>query len=219
MNIAVDGPAGSGKSTLCRRLAAELGYIYIDTGAMYRAIALYCLQNGANTENESEVVRLLPQIALNIVSENGEQAIYLNGNNINAALRGAEVSMGASSVARYKAVRKFLLNTQQNLAKGANVVMDGRDIGTVVLPGAEVKIYLTASAGVRAARRHKELVERGAAMQYEEVLAAVLARDEQDINRKEAPLKVAQGAVTLDTTGLTTEQALAAMLDIVKKAQ
>lgn len=218
MNIAVDGPAGSGKSTLCKALAGELGYIYVDTGALYRAVALGALRGGISLQNEGAVAALLGSLTLTLAYEQGVQNVYLNGENVSAEIRTPEVSAGASAVARYKAVREFLLKTQRELAQKNNVIMDGRDIGTVILPNAEVKIFLTASAEIRAKRRFDELRAKGDDISFEEVLSQVIARDEQDSNRAEAPLTIAPGAIVLDTSELDFDGALAALRAIVLAA-
>ena len=198
ISVAIDGPAGAGKSTLARRLAGELGYIYVDTGAMYRTIGLYALRAGKDPKDNEAVNALLPSIRLRLASVEGEQHIYL----------GDEV--GANPT-----VRAYLLDTQRNMAKTQNVLMDGRDIGTVVLPDATVKIFLTASPEARATRRWKEYQAKGMPNTYEEVLADVKQRDYQDTHRAAAPLKQAEDAVLLDTSELNFEQSLAAMKEII----
>ena len=171
ISIAIDGPSGAGKSSLSRRLAAELGYIYVDTGAMYRTIGLHVLRSGADTEDEDAVAALLPGIRLEMRYVDGVQHMFLNGEDVSGLIRTEEVSMAASHVSAHPSVRAFLLDAQRALAKDNNVLMDGRDIGTVVLPGAQVKIFLTASAGDRARRRYDELIARGEWVSYEQVLA------------------------------------------------
>ncbi|MFQ8833856.1 MAG: (d)CMP kinase [Ruthenibacterium lactatiformans] len=177
ISIAIDGPSGAGKSSLSRRLAAELGYIYVDTGAMYRTIGLHVLRSGADTEDEDAVAALLPGIRLEMRYVDGVQHMFLNGEDVSGLIRTEEVSMAASHVSAHPSVRAFLLDAQRALAKDNNVLMDGRDIGTVVLPGAQVKIFLTASAGDRARRRYDELIARGEWVSYEQVLADVERRD------------------------------------------
>ena len=176
ISIAIDGPSGAGKSSLSRRLAAELGYIYVDTGAMYRTIGLHVLRSGADTEDEDAVAALLPGIRLEMRYVDGVQHMFLNGEDVSGLIRTEEVSMAASHVSAHPSVRAFLLDAQRALAKDNNVLMDGRDIGTVVLPGAQVKIFLTASAGDRARRRYDELIARGEWVSYEQVLADVERR-------------------------------------------
>lgn len=215
VSIAIDGPSGAGKSTLAKRLAKELGYIYVDTGAMYRSIGLYALRQGVDPKNADAVQALLPDIQLDIRLQDGSQHVYLNGEDVSTDIRAEAVGMAASAVSAHPAVRAFLLDTQRNLAKGQNILMDGRDIGTVVLPDATVKIFLTASPEARATRRWKEYQEKGIATPYEEVLADVKQRDYQDTHRAAAPLKQADDAVLLDTSELDFEQSLAAMKKII----
>ncbi|MGN0707138.1 MAG: (d)CMP kinase [Faecalibacterium sp.] len=214
-SVAIDGPAGAGKSTLARRLAAELGYIYVDTGAMYRAIGLYALRAGCDPKNDPAVEALLPAIALRLESIDGEQHIYLNGEDVSADIRTEQAGMAASAVGANPAVRAFLLDLQRDMAKTRNVLMDGRDIGTVVLPNASVKIFLTASPEARASRRWKEYCAKGMTISFEEVLADVRQRDHQDTHRAAAPLRQAEDAVLLDTSDMNFEQSLAAMKQII----
>ena len=215
ISVAIDGPAGAGKSTLARRLAGELGYIYVDTGAMYRTIGLYALRAGKDPKDNEAVNALLPSIRLRLASVEGEQHIYLGDEDVSAAIRTEEAGMAASAVGANPTVRAYLLDTQRNMAKTQNVLMDGRDIGTVVLPDATVKIFLTASPEARATRRWKEYQAKGMPNTYEEVLADVKQRDYQDTHRAAAPLKQAEDAVLLDTSELTFEQSLAAMKEII----
>ena len=215
ISVAIDGPAGAGKSTLARRLAGELGYIYVDTGAMYRTIGLYALRVGKDPKDNEAVNALLPSIRLRLASVEGEQHIYLGDEDVSAAIRTEEAGMAASAVGANPTVRAYLLDTQRNMAKTQNVLMDGRDIGTVVLPDATVKIFLTASPEARATRRWKEYQAKGMPNTYEEVLADVKQRDYQDTHRAAAPLKQAEDAVLLDTSELNFEQSLAAMKEII----
>ena len=215
ISVAIDGPAGAGKSTLARRLAGELGYIYVDTGAMYRTIGLYALRAGKDPKDNEAVNALLPSIRLRLASVEGEQHIYLGDEDVSAAIRTEEAGMAASAVGANPTVRAYLLDTQRNMAKTQNVLMDGRDIGTVVLPDATVKISLTASPEARATRRWKEYQAKGMPNTYEEVLADVKQRDYQDTHRAAAPLKQAEDAVLLDTSELNFEQSLAAMKEII----
>ena len=215
ISVAIDGPAGAGKSTLARRLAGELGYIYVDTGAMYRTIGLYALRAGKDPKDNEAVNALLPSIRLRLTSVEGEQHIYLGDEDVSAAIRTEEAGMAASAVGANPTVRAYLLDTQRNMAKTQNVLMDGRDIGTVVLPDATVKIFLTASPEARATRRWKEYQAKGMPNTYEEVLADVKQRDYQDTHRAAAPLKQAEDAVLLDTSELNFEQSLAAMKEII----
>ncbi len=215
VSVAIDGPAGAGKSTLARRLAAQLGYIYVDTGAMYRAVGLYALRAGRDPKDNAAVEGLLPQISLRLDCPDGEQHIYLNGEDVSSAIRTEQAGMAASAVGANPAVRAFLLETQRQMARTQNVLMDGRDIGTVVLPDAAVKIFLTASPEARAARRWKEYQEKGQQVSYEQVLEDVRQRDYQDTHREAAPLRQAEDAVLLDTSELDFEQSLAAMAAII----
>ncbi len=215
VSVAIDGPAGAGKSTLARRLAAQLGYIYVDTGAMYRTVGLYALRAGQDPKDNAAVEGLLPQISLRLDCPDGEQHIYLNGEDVSSAIRTEQAGMAASAVGANPAVRAFLLETQRQMARTQNVLMDGRDIGTVVLPDAAVKIFLTASPEARAARRWKEYQEKGQQVSYEQVLEDVRQRDYQDTHREAAPLRQAEDAVLLDTSELNFEQSLAAMAAII----
>ena len=216
VNIAVDGPSGAGKSTLARRLAAKLGYIYVDTGALYRAIALCMLRRNAETENQ--IISSLPEISVTIRYQDGEQHVIANGEDVSALIRTPEVTMAASRVSAIPEVRQFLFDLQQELARTNSVVMDGRDIGTVVLPDADVKIFLTATPEKRAMRRYLEMQEKHIAGQtYEEVLADVIRRDEQDMNREIAPLKQAEDAVLVDTSELSLDESEQALLKVCKE--
>ena len=216
VNIAVDGPSGAGKSTLARRLAERLGYIYVDTGALYRAIAYDMLQHRA--DSEQDVAERLPQLDIAIDYQDGVQHVLVNGEDVSGLIRTPEVSMGASRVSAFPAVRQFLFDLQQRLAREHSVVMDGRDIGTVVLPDADVKIFLTASPEKRAMRRFLELEEKQPGVQsYEDVLADVIRRDEQDMNRAISPLKMADDAVLVDTTDADLAQSEQMLLDVCKE--
>lgn len=206
ISVAIDGPSGAGKSTLARRLAADLGYVYVDTGAMYRAIGLYASRQGADLHDEAAVAALLPQIRLDIRLVDGTQHVYLNGEDVSEAIRAEAIGMAASAVSAHGAVRAFLLETQRSLAAGQNVLMDGRDIGTVVLPHATVKIFLTASPEARARRRCLELRQKGKDADYETVLADIRQRDEQDMNRPIAPLRQAEDAIRIDTSAIDFDQ-------------
>lgn len=209
ISVAIDGPSGAGKSSMARRLAADLGYTYVDTGAMYRAIGLYARRAGADTKNADAVGALLPQIQLDIRLQDGAQHILLNGEDVTEAVRAEEIGMAASDVSAHPAVRTFLLDTQRNLAASRDVLMDGRDIGTVVLPNATVKIYLTASANARARRRLAELLEKGKQTDYATVLADIEQRDYQDTHRAVAPLRQAEDAVLVDTSDIGIEESFA----------
>ena len=215
VSVAIDGPAGAGKSTLARRLAAELGYIYVDTGAMFRTIGLYALRAGKDPKDNEAVNALLPEISLKFAFIEGEQHIYLNGEDVSTAIRTEEMGMAASAVGANPAVRTFLLGMQRDMAKTQDVLMDGRDIGTVVLPDATVKIFLTASPEARATRRWKEYQQKGIEVSYEEVLADVRQRDYQDTHRAAAPLRQADDAQLLDTSEMNFEQSLEAMKKMI----
>lgn len=217
VSVAIDGPAGAGKSTLARRLAAELGYIYVDTGAMYRAIGLYALRAGKDPKDNAAVDSLLPQIELRLASIAGEQHIYLKDEDVSTAIRTEAAGMAASAVGANPAVRAFLLDLQRSMAKKQDVLMDGRDIGTVVLPDAEVKVFLTASAEERARRRMLELEERGTPEPYAAILRAIQERDWNDTHRDAAPLRQAEDAVLLDTTALDFVQSEDALLHIIRE--
>ena len=212
MNVAIDGPAGAGKSSIARELAAELGFIYVDTGALYRAIALYTQQH--NLCNKQDIIRQLPKIDLKIKFIGGTQCILLNGEDVTDDIRTPEISMLASKVSAIPEVRDFLFDLQQKIAKEHHVIMDGRDIGTVVLPNAECKIYLTASSFVRANRRYKELIEKGETCDLAQIEKDIIARDEQDMNREIAPLKQAEDAVYLDSSDLTIDEVVNKIIEI-----
>lgn len=214
--VAIDGPAGAGKSTLSRRLAEALGYIYVDTGALYRAVGLKLSRKGCDCEDVNLVEEILHDTKLDIRYEDGVQVVLLDGENVNGLIRTPEASMMASKCSALPIVRAFLLDMQRNLAKTQNVVMDGRDIGTVVLPNAQVKIFLTASVKARSERRYKELIEKGEKVTFEEVMADVEKRDYNDSHRDIAPLKPAEGGVIVDTTELNFEQSLEALKNTVK---
>lgn len=211
-SIAIDGPAGAGKSTLARRLAADLGYLYVDTGAIYRTVALKACRAGVDPSAEEQVVPLLDNLDIRMDYDNqGVQRMYLDGEDVSAAIREHQISGLASKVSAIPAVRAFLLDFQRKQAREHNVIMDGRDIGTVVLPDADVKIFLTATPEARAQRRTLELIEKGQQADYDTILADIIARDEQDRNRPIAPLKQAEDAVLVDTTHLNLEESLQAL--------
>lgn len=213
--IAIDGPAGAGKSTMARQLARELGFVYVDTGAIYRSVAYFMLLMGISPKDTDGVTRLIDDVNLQIVYADGAQRMILNGQDITDELRTPEISKAASLVSAQKVVRSFLLDMQRDVTRTHNVIMDGRDIGTVVLPRADVKIYLTASAEVRANRRLLELQQKGEKTSYAKVLQEIMQRDEQDMTRPIAPLKKAADAVELDTSALSIDQSVAAMEEII----
>ena len=223
-SIAIDGPGGAGKSTIARRAAAELGFVYVDTGAIYRAVACAALSRGIDPSDEAAVSALLPSLQLELRwTEDGVQHVWLNGADISSELRTPAVSTAASRVSALPGVsaipevRAFLLEQQRVVARKHDVIMDGRDIGTVVLPDADVKIFLSASPEVRARRRWLELQEKGTPDTYEAVLADLIARDERDSNRAIAPLRPADDAVLLDTSGMTLQESIDAILKLIRK--
>ncbi len=214
--IAIDGPSGAGKSTIAKRVAKELGFVYIDTGAMYRASALACLRKDINIkENPQKAIEIVNNISIDIEYIDGTQRIFLNGEDVSDKIRTPEISMGASDVSAILAVREKLVAFQRKLAGTKNVIMDGRDIGTHVLPDAEVKIFLTASSDVRAKRRHKELLEKGIDTDFSQVLEDIKNRDLQDSTRAASPLKQADDAVLLDTSELSFEESVQAVLKLI----
>lgn len=219
LNIAIDGPAGAGKSTIAKAAAKQLGCIYADTGALYRAVGLFALRRGADPSDAAAVTPLLPEIDLQLRFIDGLQRVLLNGEDVSEAIRAPEASSASSKVSVHPAVRGFLLDLQRGLAAKNDVVMDGRDIGTVILPEAQVKIFLTASAEERVRRRWVELLEKDPSARLEEVLDAMLERDTRDSSRDTAPLKPADDSVLLDTTGLDFQQVLDKLLEIVRAAK
>ncbi len=204
--IAIDGPSGTGKSTTAKSLAAKLSFIYVDTGAMYRTIGLYCVKNNVDIEDEKAVKKVLKDIDIDIYYDNGAQEIKLNGEVVSKAIRENHISHAASVVSPYKDVRKKLVTMQKNLAKKNSVIMDGRDIGTVVLPDADLKIYLVASDDVRAERRNKELLEKGQEVTLENVKKELIERDYRDSHRENSPLRKADDAIEVDTSNLNEEE-------------
>ena len=217
--VAIDGPSGAGKSTLARRVARELHFLYVDTGAMYRSIGWYVLQRGAALDNAELVAALLPDLNVEVrYGEDGLQHMVVNGQDVTDEIRSPEVSAAASQVAAIPAVRAYLLDMQRNLARTHNVIMDGRDIGTVVLPEADCKVFLTASDEARAARRCRELAQRGTPVAYEEVLSDMRRRDEKDRTRAAAPLRQAEDAVVLDTSELDFEDSAQALLRLIRES-
>jgi len=217
MAVAIDGPSGAGKSTISRILAKELGFVYVDTGALYRAVGYYMLANNIDPKDADTVVAALTDLTLEMRYVGGEQQVLVNGADVGGYIRTPEVSMAASAVSALPPVRQFLLDTQRRIAATENVIMDGRDIGTVVLPQAELKIFLTATAEDRAQRRFAELQEKGIATTFEEVLADMQKRDYDDSHRAAAPLKQADDARLVDTTGFTLEQSVATLKGLVEE--
>lgn len=217
INVAIDGPAGAGKSTVARGAAKQLGYIYVDTGALYRAVGLNALRKGIDTKNAVSVAESTDGIKVDIAFRDGEQCVFLNGEDVSGEIRTPEASMAASDVSAVPKVREFLFDLQRDIAKRNSCIMDGRDIGTVVLPDAQVKIFLTASAEIRAERRYKELCEKGIEADFKSVLDDIVKRDYNDMHRDIAPLKPAEDSVLFDTTGLALEESVAAVIKIIKE--
>ncbi len=218
MQIAIDGPSGAGKSSVAKTIAAKLGIVYVDTGALYRTVGYFVRSRGIARDDREGVESCLPHIKIEVRYENGAQHVYLNGEDLGDRIREPEISMYASSVSAVPAVRAFLLDTQRDIAAKNSVIMDGRDIGTVILPNADVKVFLTASNKARAKRRTLELQAKGMEVAFEDVLREMIERDEQDQNRDVAPAVAAPDAVVLDNSDLTVEQTAAAVIDIAKKA-
>ncbi len=215
--VAIDGPAGAGKSTLSRKVAAAIGFRYVDTGAIYRTVAVKILQSGLNADDEKKIEKMLNSTIVDIEYDDDKQIMLLDGKDVTGLIRTEEVSMMASKSSALACVRSFLLEMQREMAKKFNVVMDGRDIGTVVLPNANVKIFLTASPESRAQRRYEELVQKGVSVTYDEVYQDMLKRDHNDSSRAIAPLKPADDSIILDTSGNTFEQSLELLVNTVKE--
>lgn len=216
ISVAIDGPAGAGKSTIAKTASKNLGYIYIDTGALYRSIGYFVVSNGGDIDNADSVISFLPKISAEIKFIDETQHVFINGEDVSDKIRTEEVSKAASKVSAIPKVREFLLELQRGFAKKYNVVMDGRDIGTVVLPDAQVKIFLTASAQERAKRRYKEQVERGLDVNFDDILADIKERDYRDEHREIAPLKPAKDSILVDTSNMNIEQSVKAVIDTVK---
>lgn len=215
-NIAIDGPAGAGKSSIARAAAANLGFLYVDTGALYRTVALGALKHGLKPENKEEIIALLPELTVTMGFVEGEQRVFLNGEDVSEEIRLPEVSGAASTVSAIPEVRAFLFDLQQNMAKTNNVLMDGRDIGTVVLPDAQLKIFLTATPEERARRRYEQLKDKEG-ITYEEVLKDLNQRDYQDTHRDIAPLRQADDAILLDTTDMSFDEVVNAIESLAKE--
>lgn len=216
--IALDGPAGAGKSSIAKRAAKALDFIYVDTGALYRTIGLAATRKGVEPKPSVEVEKLLSEITVDLTfNDKGEQIVLLDGEDVSGLIRTPEASMTASKISAVPSVRAYLLDLQRNMAKSHNVIMDGRDIGTVVLPDAKVKIFLTASPEARAQRRYKELCEKGMDVKYEDILNDVITRDYNDSHRETAPLKPAEGCVMVDTTELDFEQSVEIIISVIKE--
>ena len=217
-NIAIDGPAGAGKSTIAKKLAKELGYVYVDTGAMYRAMAYYFLTNNISSDDEAAIAKACENVNVSIAYKNNEQQVLLNGDNISDKIRNEEVGNMASATSVYPVVRTKLVELQRQLAQKENVIMDGRDIGTVVLPNANVKIYLTASSKVRAQSRFDELTEKGISCEFDEIEKDIIDRDYRDMHRETSPLKQADDAVLLDSSNMDINEVVEKMKEIIREA-
>ncbi|MEH2941799.1 (d)CMP kinase [Lachnospiraceae bacterium KK002] len=215
-NIAVDGPAGAGKSTIARKVAEALSYIYVDTGAMYRAMALFFLREGISPEDEGAISEACDRITVTLSSRQGEQQVFLNGENVNGLIRTEEVGNMASRTSVYSKVREKLTQLQRDMARTTDLIMDGRDIGTCVLPEAQVKVYLTASVETRGKRRFLELQEKGMDCELDEICEDIRKRDEQDMNREISPLRQAEDAVLIDSSDMTIEEVAAEILALVR---
>lgn len=217
INIAIDGPAGAGKSSVAKLVSKKLGYIYVDTGALYRTVGLYSIRKGIDTKDAEAVTETLKDIEVKLGFVDGAQHVFLNGEDVSEAIRTPEASMGASNVSAIPAVRTFLFDLQRDIAKNNNCIMDGRDIGTVVLPDAQIKLFLTASPEARAQRRYKELIEKGEKVDFQDVLDDINKRDYQDSHREIAPLKQAEDAVLVDNSGCNLEEGAELLLSIIKE--
>lgn len=215
-NIAIDGPAGAGKSTIAKTVAKKLGFIYVDTGAMYRAMALYLIRRGISPEDEASIGAVCAAADITIRYQDGTQQVILNGEDVSGLIRTEEVGNMASATSVYPVVRAQLLDLQRNLAASADVIMDGRDIGTCILPGADAKVFLTASTKVRAMRRYKELAKKGVTCNLEEIEQDIIERDQRDMNRETAPLKQAEDAVLLDSSQMSIAEVVDAIIGVAK---
>lgn len=218
INIAIDGPSGAGKSSAAKLAAAKLGYVYVDTGAMYRAIGVAALRREIDTLDKDRVLAMLPELDISLTFIDGEQHVMLNGEDVSKAIRLPEASMAASNVSAMPEVRAYLLDLQHKLAAENNCLMDGRDIGTVILPNAQLKIFLTASAEIRAKRRYDELIARGTPVDYDQLLQEIIQRDYNDSHRETAPLKPAEDAVLLDSSDLTLEEVVDRIVGMAQAA-
>ena len=218
-NVAIDGPAGAGKSTIAKAVARELNLIYVDTGAMYRAVALYMLREGVDLADREKVAGKCPEAAVTIRYEDGVQVVFLNGENVNAFLRTEEVGEAASVISPIPQVRKNMVALQKSLAAASDCIMDGRDIGTCVLPDARLTIYLTASSDVRARRRYDELTAKGESCELDKIKADIEDRDYRDMHREESPLRKADDAIVVDTSDMNAEEAIAAVTGLCRSAR
>lgn len=217
MQIAIDGPSGAGKSTISKAVAKKLGIVYVDTGALYRTIGYYVRSVNADPKNAEAVTACLPDVSIEIKYENGLQCVYLNGQNLGDKIRTPEMSMYASAVSAIPSVRAFLLDTQRDIAAKNSVIMDGRDIGTVILPNADIKVFMTASPEARAKRRCAELIEKGMDVNYDDVLADIIQRDKNDSSREIAPAIAADDAILFDNSDYTFDESVDYILNLVKR--
>ena len=217
IKVAIDGPSGAGKSSIAKSASEALGYVYVDTGALYRTVALNAARKGAHFQNSEQVIASLEGLEVTLGFVDGAQHVYLNGEDVSDSIRTPEISMGASAVSAIPEVRKFLFDLQRNLAEKNNCIMDGRDIGTVVLPDAQVKIFLTATPEIRAQRRYEQLKEKGMQTRYEDVLADVKQRDYNDSHREIAPLKATQESIIVDTSELNLQESIDAIIHTIKE--
>lgn len=217
VNVAIDGPAGAGKSSVAKLVSKQLGFVYVDTGALYRTVGLYSIRRGIDTKDAQKVIETLKDISVELKFIDGSQHVFLNGEDVSEAIRTPEASMGASNVSAIPKVREFLFDLQRDIAKKNDVIMDGRDIGTVVLPDAQIKIFLTASPESRAQRRYKELVEKGESVDFNDVLEDINKRDYQDSHREIAPLKQADDAIFVDNSGCNLEQGAELVMNIIRE--
>lgn len=216
-SVAIDGPAGAGKSTIAKEIAGRMNFIYIDTGAMYRAMALYLLRNGIRSDEKEKIEEYCQRADISIAYENGEQVVLLNGENVNGFIRTQEVGNMASATSVNGMVRKKLVALQQKLAASRKIIMDGRDIGTCVLPEADLKIYLTASSGVRAKRRYDELMAKGQKCSFKEIEAEIIERDKRDMEREISPLRQAEDAVLIDSSEMSVEMVIQRIIELIEK--
>ena len=218
-NVAIDGPAGAGKSTIAKAVAKELNLIYVDTGAMYRAVALYMLREGVDLADREKVIDKCPEAKVTIRYQDGIQVVFLNGEDVNAFLRTEEVGEAASVISPIPQVRRNMVALQKSLAAESDCIMDGRDIGTCVLPDAQLKIYLTASSDVRARRRYDELAAKGESCDFQKIKADIEDRDHRDMHREESPLRQAEDAVVVDTSDMAVEEVIAAVIGLCRSAR
>lgn len=219
INVAIDGPAGAGKSSIAKAVAKNMGYIYVDTGALYRSVAYYAINKGVSPSDSQAVISLLSDLDIRLEYRNGQQRVFAAGEDVSDMIRTPEVSMGASNVSAIQEVRAFLFDLQKKIAAENNIIMDGRDIGTVVLPDAQLKIFLTASAEERARRRFAELKDTDGSISFESILSDIIQRDENDMNRAVSPLKQAEDAVLVDTTEMTIDEVISHIETLIRETE